>query len=207
MNDRLASPRTLQASRGTVAVHSSQRQNALRQAECDRVLPLHCESGRSIVPPLRSLSPSRSIYLKPREDRSSRKEKDYSFRTPLLTPALPKKARSAYIFYCLKHRSRIQGQNESISPVEVSRRLGAEWNALSPEEREVVASSLSQLAIQEDGGGGSSAVSSRSRGARDHHGRCEALHAKLHGVGLSGEVRLFILLFAETRGDPRAEQS
>ncbi|KAK8815639.1 hypothetical protein WA538_004764 [Blastocystis sp. DL] len=78
----------------------------------------------------------RSIYLKPREDRSSRKEKDYSFRTPLLTPALPKKARSAYIFYCLKHRSRIQGQNESISPVEVSRRLGAEWNALSPEERE-----------------------------------------------------------------------
>ena len=95
----------------------------------------------------RLFSPSRNIYLKTREDRSSRKEKDYSFRSTSMTPALPKKARSAYIFYCLKHRSRIQGQNESISPVEVSRRLGAEWNALTPEEREVGLSTPSHAAI------------------------------------------------------------
>ena len=50
---------------------------------------------------------------------------------------IPTKARSAYIFYCLKHRSRIQEQNDSISPVEVSRRLGAEWNSLTTEEKEV----------------------------------------------------------------------
>ena len=64
------------------------------------------------------------------------------------TIQIPKKPRSAYIFFCLKHRQRIQDENESLSwcvrwcsdlsPVDVSRRLGQEWNALSPEEKEVM---------------------------------------------------------------------
>ena len=58
--------------------------------------------------------------------------------------SIPKKARSAYIFYCLKHRARIQEQNDSISPVEVSRRLGAEWNSLTTEEKEVELNLISQ---------------------------------------------------------------
>lgn len=60
--------------------------------------------------------------------------------TPVIRPAqqrFPKKARSAYIYYCLKHRSRIQEANDSITPMDVSRRLGEEWNHLTPEEKEV----------------------------------------------------------------------
>ena len=53
------------------------------------------------------------------------------------TQRLPKKARSAYIFYCLKNRSRVQAQTEGLNPMDVSRRLGAEWNKLSAEEKEV----------------------------------------------------------------------
>ena len=85
------------------------------------------------------LSPN--IYIKARHDRDSlRKEKEIGLRSiPMNTMgvSIPKKARSAYIFYCLKHRARIQEQNDSISPVEVSRRLGAEWNSLTTEEKEV----------------------------------------------------------------------
>lgn len=50
---------------------------------------------------------------------------------------LPKKARSAYIFYCLKNRPRVQAENESLNPMDVSRRLGAEWNKLTAEQKEV----------------------------------------------------------------------
>lgn len=66
-----------------------------------------------------------------------RRERELALRNAGKTITLPKKARSAYIFYCLKHRSRIQDQNDSISPVDVSRRLGEEWNALTLEEKEV----------------------------------------------------------------------
>lgn len=89
--------------------------------------------------------------------------------------------------------------------MEVSRRLGAEWNALTPEEREVVLVTTSHVALQEDGGGGSPAVSSRPRGAGHHDGGREALHAQLHRVGVAGEVGVSLLLLTEAGGNSGAE--
>ena len=92
--------------------------------------------------------PSPNIYIKARHDRDNlRKEKEIGRRSISMNTmgvSIPKKARSAYIFYCLKHRARIQEQNDSISPVEVSRRLGAEWNSLTTEEKEVELNLISQ---------------------------------------------------------------
>lgn len=58
--------------------------------------------------------------------------------------SIPKKARSGIHILLSKHRARIQEQNDSISPVEVSRRLGAEWNSLTTEEKEVELNLISQ---------------------------------------------------------------
>ena len=71
-----------------------------------------------------------------RDHEMGRKERDVPMHV-MNKITLPKKVRSAYIFYCLKHRSRVQDEHREFSPVDVSRRLGEEWNALSPEEKEV----------------------------------------------------------------------
>ncbi|KAK8823670.1 hypothetical protein WA577_002589 [Blastocystis sp. JDR] len=81
-----------------------------------------------------SLQTSES-YGKPKRDMRS-KDSSMSRLHGCNTVQIPKKPRSAYIFFCLKHRQRIQDENENLSPVDVSRRLGQEWNALSPEEKE-----------------------------------------------------------------------
>ena len=83
-------------------------------------------------------SPQRQyvFYFKFHFDRMMIKKKDMKDRASVIRP--PKKVRSAYIYFCLKNRSRIQEENDSISPIDASRRLGEEWNRLTPEEKEVI---------------------------------------------------------------------
>jgi len=50
-------------------------------------------------------------------------------------PNAPKKALSNYMVYCMRHRSDVQGKHPNAKPTEISRILGAQWNALTPEQK------------------------------------------------------------------------
>jgi hypothetical protein len=50
-------------------------------------------------------------------------------------PNAPKKALSNYMVYCMRHRSDVQGKHPNAKPTEISRILGAQWNALTPDQK------------------------------------------------------------------------
>ena len=60
-----------------------------------------------------SLMLSSESYGKPKRDMRS-KDSSMSRLHGCNTVQIPKKPRSAYIFFCLKHRQRIQDENESL---------------------------------------------------------------------------------------------
>jgi hypothetical protein len=50
-------------------------------------------------------------------------------------PNAPKKALSNYMVYCMRYRSDVQDKNPGAKPTEISRILGAQWNALTAEQK------------------------------------------------------------------------
>jgi hypothetical protein len=50
-------------------------------------------------------------------------------------PNAPKKPLSNYMVYCMRYRSDVQEKNPGSKPTEISRILGAQWNALTPEQK------------------------------------------------------------------------
>lgn len=50
-------------------------------------------------------------------------------------PNAPKKALSNYMVYCMRYRSDVQDKNPGSKPTEISRILGAQWNALTPDQK------------------------------------------------------------------------
>jgi hypothetical protein len=50
-------------------------------------------------------------------------------------PNAPKKALSHYMVFCMRNRQEVVLKNPGSIPTDISRKLGALWNALSPEQK------------------------------------------------------------------------
>jgi len=50
-------------------------------------------------------------------------------------PNAPKRARSAYIIYCTKHRAAMKEENPDAKPSEIMAKLGEQWKTLSDDEK------------------------------------------------------------------------
>ena len=87
-------------------------------------------AGGAPAPPVQAPTLSASMPAKHPPTKNKRK------RIVLADGTVVKNPTSAYFFYCKKHRTAIKDANPELKSTEVTSKLGAQWNALTNDDKE-----------------------------------------------------------------------